>query len=136
MEKFGITRRQILLIATLLLFGSCSGPFLAFPGGSLTGSEESLSAATFPSDGFVIQLETNPRDPYSVHVNAVVIDGALYVDPTEDRAWYQNMVQDKRVRLKITREGSVYTAHAIRERDPDVIEQFETDQIVMRLDPR
>ena len=120
----------------MLTLCGCDGPFLVFPGGALKGSEASISSAVLNGDGAVIILETQPDAPYSVNLNSFFIDGSVYVDPAEDRTWYQHIQEDSRVRVKIEGDETIYTAIAVREADVSVVDQFEPDRIVIRLDPR
>ena len=96
----------------------------------------SISEALLEGDGAPIALETNPADPYSVHLNSFFINGAMYLDPALDRTWYQHMQADPNVRVKLSGDENLYTAIAVVETDEAVINQFEDDRIVIRLDPR
>ena len=49
-------------------------------------------------DEAFVDLEVRPDDPYSVTLNYIVKDGKLYIDPAEDRTWYQYLKEDDRVR--------------------------------------
>ena len=120
----------------LSALAACSGPFLLLPGSALVGPEASIETAKISGESALIELETRPADPYSVNLNAFFIGGAAYIDPAEDRQWYQYLVEDANVRVKFAGDGTVYTAVAVRETDPGVVDQFEADRIVMRLDPR
>ncbi len=127
---------RILLLAAVLFVAGCSGPFLYLPGGALEGPERPWRDAVLPPEGGVIQLETNPADPYSVNINAVTIDGQLYIDPASDRQWYQHMVDDPRVRVRFDGGETVYTAQVLTDVAEDVRARFEADRIVLRLAPR
>ncbi len=127
--------RNLLALPALLLAGACSGPLLYLPGGALEGPERPWTDAVVPPGGSVIQLETNPADPYSVNINAVGIDGRLYIDPAPDRRWYQHMVSDADVRVRFGGSETIYTARVV-EAEEAVRTQFEADRIVLRLVPR
>ena len=121
---------------TLLFISGCSGPFLVFPGGALDGPEQGIESASIVGDGALVQLETRPSDPYSVNLNGFYISGSVYLDPTNERTWYTHIMDDARVRIKFEGDETVYTAIAVVETNTDIINQFESDRIVIRLDPR
>lgn len=125
----------------LLFLCACGGPFGVIPGGALSGEERGVDATSFPPPKFdgeagVIQLETRPTDPYSINVTARLIDGNLFVDPSEARTWYQHMKADPRVRLRFPGTSVVYLVEAVEETDATVLDQFAADRRVLRLDPR
>ncbi|MEM7080791.1 MAG: hypothetical protein AAF513_19400 [Pseudomonadota bacterium] len=126
--------RPITYVLILTLLGGCGGPLLWFAGGKLDGLEQPWSAAAVPPESLVIQLETRPEEPYSVNVNGIVIDAALYVDPAPERSWYQYMAQDARVRVKWN--DTVYAALAVPVSDPEVLANFEADRKVLVFTPR
>ena len=128
--------KPLLILTVAFLLGACSGPFFYFPGGALAGPEQPYGADAVPTGDTLIQLETRPSEPYSVNLNAVVMDGALYLDPTEERAWYQHIVADNRIRIRIDGADTVYTAKATIMQDPVVTGKFDADRIPLRIDPR
>ena len=123
-----------LLLTTLTLAG-CSEPVWWFSGGKLSGKDEALQFAKIPAEGGVIQLETNPDDPYSVNVNCTIIDGTVYVDPQESRAWYQNIKQSPRVRFRFDGSDLIHDALAVEETDQEIIGRFDSDRIVLKMLP-
>lgn len=125
------------LSATLLPVAACSGPFLVFPGGALGGEEvtEPVDDWLFVDSSF-IDLEVRPDDPYSVTLNYVVRDGKLYIDPAEDRTWYQYLKQDDRVRVRFGFDERVYPLKAVLVGKPGELEGFDPERYVYRLDPR
>lgn len=129
------TRAAMVLALTALIISGCSEPIALFPGGALEGKEQALQFATIPPQGGVIQLETNPNEPYSVNVNSVVIDGAVYIDPEEDRVWYQNIKQSPKVRVRFDGAEFVNPAFAVVVKNAAILSQFEEDRIVLRLMP-
>lgn len=134
-----IGRNNVLVVVAALLvlsLSGCSGPLWQFPGGALEGPEQPLDLSTLPPDGGVIQLETNPDDPYSVNVGYVVVNGNMYLDPTNSRAWYQNMKTNSSIRLRFDGKQAIHPATAVNETNPEVLEKFEADRIVLRLEPR
>ena len=126
------------LAATLLMLtmSGCSGPLWQFPGGALEGPEQRIDLATLSPDGGVMQLETNPDDPYSVNVGYVVIDSNMYIDPADSRAWYQNMKANPAVRIRFDGAEVIHPMTAVNESNPAVLKEFEADRIVLRLMPR
>jgi len=121
--------------AAVLLASGCGGPMLMIPGGALRGEvvEEPVTDWSFADDRFV-DLEVRPADPYSVELNYVVRDGALYIDPAEGRRWLDHIRADPRVRVRF--DGKVYAARAVLVEDPAVLADFEPDRFVYRLDGR
>ena len=117
------SRTFVILVLGLsaLSFGACSGPFLVFPGGRLGGTEvtEPVEDWSFVDSTFM-DLELRPEDPYSVTLNYFVRDGKLYVDPAEDREWYQYLKADDRVRVRFGFGDRVYPLPPGRDvrRDP------------------
>jgi len=73
-----------------------------FPGGELAGDvvSEPVVDWSFASPG-VLDLETRPEDPYSVSINFIVREGALYIDPAEGRRWLEHIRADPRVRIRL-----------------------------------
>ncbi len=114
----------------------CSGPVWQFPGGAMEGPEQALSMDMLDNAGGVIQLETNPADPYSVNIGYVVVNGNMYIDPTESRTWYQNIKADARVRIRFDGEKVIHPAKAVEEQDPVILARFENDRHVLRVVPR
>ncbi|MEM1232211.1 MAG: hypothetical protein AAGI15_16865 [Pseudomonadota bacterium] len=131
-----VLSRPALACGLLLLLSACNGPLFMIPGGALKGPEASIRTAPIPADGDVIALETRPADPYSVYVNAVAIDGVLHIDPTAERGWYQHLVADGQVRVRLSSDDTIYTARAQPVTDEAVLARFEDDRIVFALVPR
>ena len=127
---------RILLAASLTLVAACSGPFLVFAGGALQGPEQPYSPAVVPAQDTLVQLETRPDDPYSVNLNAFVVAGNLYLDPTAERAWYEHITQDNRIRLRIDGFDVVYSARAVEVTDPAIKARFDADRIPLRIQAR
>ena len=107
------------------------------PGGALRGEvvAEPVTDWSFVDDAFV-HLEVRPSDPYSVELNYFVRDGKLYIDPAEGRRWLEYIREDPRVRVRFA--GKVYPATAVLVRSPGdpVMEGFDADRFVYRLDSR
>ena len=122
------------LFAVALGLLACGGPFVVFPGGALSGdAAESPPDWSFLPDAGVLAIETRPADPYSVNVNYVQRQGRLYVDPSPERRWGQNLQADPDVRIRI--DGSVYEVRAVLVTDPAERQGFPPDRLVMRLEP-
>jgi hypothetical protein len=127
------------LLPRLALVGvcvtACGGPLLIFPGGRLSGEEvaEPVEDWSFVTDG-LIDLETQPDDPYSVQVSYTVKDGKLYIDPAEGRRWLEYLRGDPSVRVRLS--GKVYPLTAVLIDQPEELQGFDGDRFVYRLDPR
>jgi len=131
-----IYKKSTAILLAILLLTGCDGPTWQFPGGALSGEEKPFDLSVVPQQGGVIQLETNPDEPYSVNVGYVVIGGNMYVDPTESRSWYQNMKANPLVRVRFDGTSVVYSALAVAETEQAVLSQFEDDRHVFRFLPR
>jgi len=129
-------RRSVFISLLIALLGGCSGPFWQFPGGALVGTQTPLDTGSQPTGNGVLELETNPADPYSVHVGFVVIDRTIYIDPADDRTWYQYIQQDANVRIRFDGSKDIHPVLAIAETDPAVLKQFASDRNVLKLVPR
>ena len=107
-----LTTRIILTAAALALCG-CS--YVPFSGGALEGTvqptPESWSEVAQPD---IIELETNPAEPYSVKLWIVGHDADLWVHAGANRAtWVEHMEADPRVRLKIGQSIYLLTAERV-----------------------
>lgn len=126
------------LLALALASGclACGGPFLLFPGGALSGQvvEEPVEDWSFAEEFLFVDLETRPDDPYSVELNYVIQDGALYIDPAEGRDWFDHLRADPRVRVRFG--DKVYPATAVLVGEPGEMPGFDPDRYVYRLDSR
>lgn len=126
----GALRLAIVLALTSTGLVACGGPFTVFPGGRLSGPVAPAPQPWTATDGGVLALETTPDDPYSVHVNYTVRDGALYIDPAAGRRWLEHLRADPRVRVRI--DGTVYPMRAVLVSEPGP----DSDRFVYRLEPR
>lgn len=128
-------RRFCLACTLVVVLSGCGGPFLVFPGGELRGEvvNEPVDDWSFVSDWFV-DLEVRPANPYSVELNYVVKDGALYVDPAEGRRWLDFVREDPRVRVRFG--DRIYPLEAVLVGRPGELEGFPEDRFIYRLDPR
>ena len=87
----------------LVILTSCSADFIPFSGGALEGN-----LVTAPGDwtevsaAEVIQLETNPAEPYSVKLWIIGHGRHLYVHAGANRTtWVEYLENDPRVKLLI-----------------------------------
>ncbi len=127
--------RRILLLAGVFVAG-CSGPFMVFPGGAIPGDTAPYDLTVVDAEVNVLQLETNPEDPYSVNLGFFRIGEDIYIDPAEDRRWYQHIKADPRVRIRFDGASVVHEMQTEAVTDPAIVSQFEADRIVLRLVPR
>ena len=126
----GTTHPAVLLLA---LLAACGGPVGVIPGGELSGEEAAPATwSEVVSESGRLDLETRPRDPYSVRINYVFRDGEVYIDPAEGRAWYRHLMADRSVRVRI--DGRVYRALAVAVTDSDERAGFDPDRHVQRLE--
>ncbi|MGJ8688461.1 MAG: hypothetical protein ACSHXZ_02990 [Gammaproteobacteria bacterium] len=134
MRKISPARLRTLVLA-LALFGltACSDPFLYFAGGRLSGTETPL--VEWPEESGVLQIETLASDPYSVNIGFVLLDGKLYIDPAQDRQWYQNILIDPTVRIRFNGSDLVHPMLTVRETDPATLAQFDPQRIILKLEP-
>lgn len=131
-----MTRLQALALLLALSVSGCGGPMWLFAGGELSGPQASIVDANLTGEGGLIQLETEPSNPYSVNLGSVFINGVAHIDPAEDRAWYQNIKVNPNVRVRFDGDHTVYLARAERVTDTESLDRFEADRIVLRLVPR
>ncbi|MFT6438194.1 MAG: hypothetical protein ACJAVI_006280 [Candidatus Azotimanducaceae bacterium] len=127
---------KLLILSACCLLAACNGPLSIIPGGALQGEETPLVLSSLPVDGGLIALETRPDDPYSVHVGFVVINNNMYIDPAQERVWYEYMQSDPRIRIRFDGSELIHPAIAIAETDAAIIDQFEEDRRVLRIEPR
>ena len=119
-------------VPLLVLLAACGGPAGIIPGGALSGEEATAAAwSEVVSESGTLDLETRPGDPYSVRINYVFRDGNVYIDPAEGRAWYQHLVADRSVRVRI--DGRIYRARAVAVTDPAERAGFDPERHVQRL---
>jgi hypothetical protein len=106
-----------------LLLG-CGGPLGPIPGGMLDGPRAPRMGdpAVLGASG-IGELETDPRDPYSVTVAYNVIDGVIYVNAGgEAKRWARNALADPDVRFRV--DGEIHELRAVRVTDPAEIARF------------
>ncbi len=125
--------KVILISLALLGLAACSEPFFYFSGGRLTGEETPL--VHMPAASGVLQIETLPTDPYSVNIGYVLLDGKVYIDPAEDRQWYQNILVDPTVRIRFDGSDQVHPMMTVPESNLEILTQFDPTRIILRLEP-
>jgi hypothetical protein len=111
-----------ILIALTLVLASCE--YLPISSGQLEGTVTPLpddwTAVAAPD---IIQLETNPAEPYSVNLWIIGDGEDLYVHAGANRAaWVEHIEQDPRVRLGI--EGRLFELRAERVTSADEFRRF------------
>jgi hypothetical protein len=112
---------------------ACNGPMAMLPGGELSGPVESTHSWAFASEFESLELETRPEDPYSVRIGFVLRDGALYIDPAEERRWYQYLKDDANVRVRFAEV--IYPATAFEVTADEEKAGFDPTRHVFRLEP-
>lgn len=134
-------RAAVLGVTVILAFGltGCGeGPFVMFPGKALSGEARPVPADwAFAGDYGTVQLETNPREPYSVNIAYTVMDGRVYINAGDtETQWVKHIEVDPSVRLRF--DGVLYDLTAVRVRDADTITRFGeawTAQSMFRRNP-
>jgi hypothetical protein len=102
-------------IGLLLLLGLLAGcDLIPFSGGALSGNlTEPPADWTEVARPEIIELETNPAEPYSVKLWIIGVGPDLYVHAGANRAtWVEHIEQDPNVRLRINE--SLYELRAER----------------------
>jgi len=105
------------LTAVILSISGCA--YVPFSAGKLKGTPtEALADWREIASVSIIQLETNPAQPYSVNIWMIAEQARLYVFAGDNYAqWVQNIESNQSVRLQA--EGKVYDLRAYRVIDPD-----------------
>ena len=108
----------------VILSGCSGGPLGPFPGGRLQGVPASAPADwSGIGESKICEIETNPKDPYSVTVSCTVVDGQMYVNAGgRESPWAANVIADPNVRLRI--DGEIYPVRAVRVEDKEEIARF------------
>jgi len=128
-----VSRIPSLAVVALALVAGCGGPAGIIPGGELSGEEATSNAwSDVVSESGRLDLETRPEDPYSVRVNFVFRDGNVYIDPAEGRQWFEHLMADRSVRVRI--DDRVYRARAVPVTDPNELAGFDPERRVHRLE--
>ncbi len=112
-----------LLLAMLIAVAGCA-EYLPFAGGRLEGEVMPPPADwTELASAKVVQLETNPADPYSVNLWAIGDGPRLYVHAGANRTtWVEHIDADPDVRVKIG--PAIYELRAERVTDAAEFRRF------------
>jgi len=113
----------VLLAIALTALGGCA-EYLPFSSGGLEGAVAE-TPASFEEIGRqeIVQLETNPTDPYSVNLWVIGNKDSLYIFAGDsETTWVQHIAVDPNVRLKIGE--SIYELAATRVTDAEEFENF------------
>ena len=104
--------RNAIALATTLMLCACSVPV-----GPIAGSKLEGTPAEWPDDWSFSErhenflLETNSKDPYSVTVWAVDVDGELYITAVSpENQWVKNLQMDPFVVIAL--DGKLYSGRA------------------------
>ena len=113
-----------LLLATLALLACAGCGYIPFSSGPLYGTPTPTpSDWSDVANANIVELETNPADPYSVKLWIVGTGPNLYVHAGDNRAqWVEHMDQDPRVRLLI--DQALYELSGSRVTSPDEFKSF------------
>ena len=125
-------------VLSLFVLGGCNGPFILLPGGQLDGTlEPTPKSWDFVGAYGTFQLETQPRDPYSVNIAYTVIDGQMYINAGDSETqWVKNIAADSNVRVRL--DQKLYDVRAERVTDRATLQAFSkawTEQSIFRRDP-
>lgn len=107
--------RHVLFAGLALIISGCG--YIPFSGGKLDGTPSPNPADwTEVAAADVIELETNPTDPYSVKLWIVGMGPRLYVHAGANRTtWVEHIEVEPKVRVLI--EGKLYDLRAIQVHD-------------------
>lgn len=113
---------RIASISTALLLSACA--YVPFSGGKLEGTPTApLKDWRQIAAVDIIQLETQPTDPYSVKLWMIAKPTHLYVYAGDNHSqWAQNIDSDPNVRLLV--DGALYDLSATRVLDQAEFQQF------------
>ena len=112
--------RNYPLIILLTLLVSISGcAYVPFSAGKLKGTPtEALADWREIASISIIQLETNPEQPYSVNIWMVAEQARIYVFAGDNYAqWVQNIESNQSVRLQAEEKVYDLRAHTDHEKD-------------------
>ena len=114
--------KRLIGLALVLISAGCD--FIPFSGGKLEGRLTPVPADwTTIAQPDVIQLETQPGDPYSVKLWIIGQGPLLYVHAGANRAaWVEHIEEDANVRLLI--DGNLYELMAERVTDQGEFDAF------------
>jgi len=112
----------LLIIAMVLHLAGCD--YIPVSSGALSGTETALPADwSAVAATNIIQLETNPAEPYSVNLWVIRMDGELFVHAGTNRAtWIEHIEHNPAVRLGV--DDNIYRLRAARETDQATFDRF------------
>ncbi len=115
-------RMPTFLLAAVILLSSCE--YLPFSSGALEGTvTQSPDDWSEVAKTEIIQLETNPDEPYSVNLWICQVDADLYVYAGDSRAqWIENLEKNSAARLGVT--GAIYELQGERIIDQELFDEF------------
>ena len=108
-------RKGLLIITASCLLGGCG--YIPFSSGELDGTLTPPPADwTEAAKANIIELESNPSEPYSVKLWIIGTGSKLYVHAGANRTtWVEHMEADPRVRLLI--DDALYELQGVRVTD-------------------
>ena len=126
-KAIGIAVVSLLVVAGAVILGArwIYGPLGPIPGPKLRGTLVEEPVADWSSIGAVkvIQIETDPEDPYSVSTWVTRVGNQIYVFASDDESpWVQNIIQDPLVRVRI--EGRIHGLRALGVTDLEIKRVF------------
>lgn len=115
-------RMSLLVLAVTCLLSGCG--YIPFSGGELSGTPTPPPADwTEVAAANIIELESNPSEPYSVKLWIIGKGSKLYVHAGANRAtWVEHMEADPRVRLLIG--DALYELNGVRVTDAGEFDAF------------
>ena len=115
-------RTHLVLLAILFVSAACN--YIPFSAGGLNGKVvETPDDWTRVAQAEIVQLETQPADPYSVNLWIIGNGSNLYVFAGDNRStWVEHIEVNSRVRLQIG--DAVYLLNAQRVVDVAEFERF------------
>jgi hypothetical protein len=114
--------RKLLVLLSTAAVVAC-GPLVMLPGGKLSGGVKPVPADWSFSDSIdTVQLETRPRDPYSVNVWGTAAGADFYIGGSKKNRWIAHIAEDPNVRLKLG--DDVYELRAELTDDPADLDAF------------
>ncbi|MBM4202965.1 MAG: hypothetical protein FJ194_02285 [Gammaproteobacteria bacterium] len=122
--KKPIRNRVLILVAVILAAAGVYYASMMMPGGALAGTvtpvPDDWSRVTVPD---IVQLETNPAEPYSVKIWSIPVGDRVYIHAGANYArWVQHIETDPSVRLLV--EDRLYELQAERVTSADEFAAF------------
>jgi hypothetical protein len=115
LKGIGIGVASLLVIGGGVIIGArwIYGPLGPFPGPKLSGIvvEEPVEDWSWIDGVEVIQVETDPEDPYSVSIWVNRVGNRIYLSGNEESPWVRNIGDDPRVRIRA--EGRIHECRAV-----------------------